>query len=761
MEIQTQNNIFEKKTVKKKRVLTYLQKIGKSLLFPIAILPFAAIFSRISDLIPVGTGSEFADIIASILSTIGNAIFGPILPIIFAIGVSFGMTKDQRGEAALVGFVSMIMLQLFLSPIGGGMINGGIGLVDKIYGSIHLSPDHNAKPGFEGLLVDVDGNPTVYQNVMVNNVFNGVMIGIFVSLIYNKFNGIELPSILGFFSGRRLIPVLALSSGLILGIIWTIIFPWIAYCIYYLSYYMAKGTSNRYVNAAIMGGYGFINRMLIPFGLHHIPNTVFWFTLGSMQDVNGNIVNGDINIFLNGVPYANGQWNNAGTFQSGFFPIMMFGLPTIAYLFYKTADNKVQAKRVASLLFGSAIVSFFTGITEPLEFSFMFISPILFLMHAILTGFWGLIVGLFGIQLGFGFSAGFIDFALSIPKSLEIINAKYYGISGVVDPIYNKAEWIFANPFMLFPIGVLTSISYYWIGKMLIVKFNAESPGRGNAQLNENEEEKNLDNTSNDKYLNDSMIIINSIGIDNIIDVQWCATRLRFELKDNSIINEKLIKKSCSRGEIKIGTNGYQVIIGNNVEMIGMKIQELLSNKNLLENSNNKSISTKNNEIKKVSNNKINVYAPINCKVIPLSEVPDKSFSDGMLGGGVAIIPKGNQFDSIIKSGEIELAFDTGHAYSFKTKDGTQILMHIGIDSINLKTKDGKDVKVFKPFVKTGSKINYKTKIVEVNNTKLKTFAKSNITPIIVIDETLCGRKINIKSLNKNVKKGDILFSIE
>lgn len=583
-------------SVKKHRkvVLPFLQRIGKSLLFPIAMLPFAAIFWRIGACIPTGV-TRFADVVQMIFGSIGSAVFDN-LPMLFAIGAAFGFAKDSRGEAAIVGFLVMILLRVFLSA----QIKDSdhkIYFIDLMYGGINFGKSDITRQfayGFGELF------GSKYSSIMINNVLNGIIVGLVVSTVYNFFNGIELPSILGFFSGRRLIPVLGLIFGMCFILLWAIIFPWLAWCIYKLSTVMGQAIGNRWANAGIMFGYDVINRLLIPFGLHHIPNTLFWFTLQDFANQQG-----DINIFLkapasiyDGEPilgttdvYHSTGYNNAGTFQSGFFPTMMFGLPALCFAFYYNARGDIQKQRVASLLFGSAVVSFFTGITEPIEFSFLFISPIFFVVHAFLTGFWGFIVGLFGIQLGFGFSAGLIDYLLSLPKSFDIINTKLHGIYNsrhdlVMSPAFNKTQAVMANPLWILPIGVICSLSYFFIATFLIKRFHVAAPGIPPNELlgdspteftKVNESIATVSGSQSNKYTNDATQIIEALGVNNIVNLECCATRLRLTVRDvNKIDETKLKSTKIVRGTIKVGDSGYQIVIGPTVEMVMNEINRLL-----------------------------------------------------------------------------------------------------------------------------------------------------------------------------------------
>lgn len=771
------------KKEKKKVVLPYLQRIGKSLLFPIALLPLAAIFLRVSALIPTDAdkASEFAIIVQSILSSIGNAVFGPILPVLFAIGVAFGMSNDQRGEAAILGFVSMILLQIFLSLPGEGFAGSGISLVERIYGKLDLvlagtdinlpdgyswSPEVNAdRLGFSGLLAIPKLNAdtklatldySVYTKVMVNNVLNGISVGILVSVIYNTFNKIELPNILGFFSGRRLIPVLVLILGCIFSILWAIIFPWIAWVIYYLSYYMQLAIgSSRWANAGIMAGYGFANRLLIPFGLHHIPNTLFWFGMGYYETDSGNVIVGDIEGFIHGVVNSEKLGfgvNNAGTFQAGFFPFMMFGLPAIALAFKRNAESKEQGKKVAALLYGSAAIAFFTGITEPIEFAFMFISPVLYFIYAILCGICGFIIGSMQIQLGFGFSAGFIDYILSFPKSLELINYKY------ANGIYNGFDKVMANPGMLIPVGLIMSCVYYWVFKICIVKFKMSAPGRyPNLILDETSQEKTEShNTNENKWTKDAKLIIEGVGQANIDKVDWCSTRLRFNVKNSANINETPIKKSCSRGIVKAGTTGLQIIIGPNVEMLANEIIRLIEHKEITPptTTNNKitPTATPTNWLSKPKKVIHDIYSPCKGKVNTLASLKDPVFSKNLVGDGLVIDCQ----DGIIRApmtGKIVLSTPYKHAYGIMNGTGSAVLIHVGIDTVKLEGKG------LKSFVQKDQIVQKGDIIGRFDYNYLKKQGLDHRIIVLITGDSK--HQITKKTNAKNVTNNDVILELE
>ncbi len=515
-----------------------LGRIGKSLLFPIAMLPIAAILLRIGSQIPGDT--EFSAAVAKMITTGGSVVFDN-LPVLFAIGLGFGLAKDNRGEAAIAAFVGMALVMAINKQ-------GGVDLVERIYA--HSSVDFGTMFGEK------------FDSIIANNVLTGIIAGSIVAFIYNKFNGTELPSALGFFSGRRLIPVLTVLSILFIGVLYAILFPWIGYVLFKFSDALASATGNRYSNAAIMGVYGFINRLLLPFGMHHIPNTLFWFQLGDHPNAAGTMVHGDINIFLSGIP----QGNHAGTFQSGFFPIMMFGLPALVAAFYVSADNKEQKLRVLAMFGSAALVSFLSGITEPIEFAFLFAAPALFFAHAILTGVFGFITGMFGIQLGFGFSAGLLDYVLSIPKSMDIIHANKTGIDAAM-----------ANPGWIFPIGIGAAATYFFLGKYLIKKFNIQTPGRGANQIAAANEGQEVANAEQSGLSQKAKLIVEGFGgYDNITNFQNCATRLRYDIKDISKIDEAKLKAGGAIGVMKVSDTHVQAIIGPKVEILN---NEIVANK--------------------------------------------------------------------------------------------------------------------------------------------------------------------------------------
>ncbi len=453
-----------------------LQKIGKALMTPVAVLPAAALLLRIGA----------ADVLnIEIITKAGGAIFES-LPVIFAVGIAFGLSKDNHGAAALAGFIGYTI--------------------------------------FTALLKNIDA-------VLNMGVFAGIINGLTAGYLYNRFHKIKLPEFLGFFGGTRFVPIItsfaAIALAVIFGAIWLPV----------QNFIQSLGEEIINLGAAGVFIYGFLNRLLIPLGLHHILNSLVWFVFGSYENpATGEIVTGDLNRFFAGD-------TTAGIFMAGFFPVMMFGLPAVCLAIYKTAKPENRSK-IAGALASMAFTSFLTGVTEPIEFSFMFLAPALYVIHAILTGLSMAILYSLKILAGFGFSAGFIDYFLN------------WGLA--------------TNPALIIPIGLIFGGAYYFLFSWAIVKFNLQTMGRYD-EKNISAEKISADETAL-KYVE------NLGGAENILELTNCATRLRLNLNDATKINESELKKLGAKGIIKNG-NAVQVIIGVQVEHVARDILQILNSK--------------------------------------------------------------------------------------------------------------------------------------------------------------------------------------
>ncbi|MGH4124097.1 MAG: N-acetylglucosamine-specific PTS transporter subunit IIBC [Clostridium sp.] len=447
----------------KKKFSSNLQRLGKAMMMPVAVMPAAALLLRL--------GSKDVFNIKWMFAA-GDAIFGN-LPIIFAIGIAIGLADDNNGVAGLAAAVGYFVLTK----------------------------------------VAVTFNATIDMGVLA-----GFIVGILAGYLYNKYKSIRVPDFLGFFGGKRFVPIITSFYTLIIGVGVGYIWPHV------------QGVINNAGNAIAQSGsigaffYGVLNRILLPFGLHHVMNIPIWVQFGTFTNAAGKVFTGDMTRFFNSDP-------TAGTFMTGFFPIMMFGLPAACLAMIATA-KKENRKAVTGMLLGIAFTAFLTGITEPIEFLFMFIAPGLYAVHAILTGASFAITSALGVKSGFGFSAGVIDYVIS------------FGIA--------------SKPILLLIIGLIFGVIYYFVFYFFIKKFNLSTPGRGNEEI-----------SAPLAKLNTSELGLRAIsmleaigGKSNIENIDACITRVRLTIKDNSLVNEARLKELGATAIMKIGSNNYQIIVG-------------------------------------------------------------------------------------------------------------------------------------------------------------------------------------------------------
>ncbi len=452
-----------------------LQKLGKALMMPVAVLPAAALLLRL------GAPDVFN---IPVVMAAGNAVFSN-LPLIFALGVSIGLASGD-GAAALAAGVGYFVLTSVLSKI----------------------------------------NSEINMGVLA-----GIITGIVAANLYNRYKDIKLPDFLGFFGGKRFIPIVTAFAMLILGIVFGFIWPPIQQGIYAAGQWI--------IQAGALGVfiYGFLNRLLIPFGLHHVINSLVWFVFGEFTTTAGKVVTGDLHRFFAGDP-------SAGIFMTGFFPIFMFGLPAACFAMMHEALPS-QRKAITGVLISAALTSFLTGITEPIEFAFMFLAPVLYLLHAVLTGLSLALTYIMGLKHGFGFSAGAIDYVLN------------YGLA--------------AKPILLLVIGIVYGGIYYLIFRVTIRKMNLPTPGRI-----EGETEPVL-NRAQIKVSDKATGILKALGgKDNINTIDSCITRIRLTVHDKSLIDEEAIKEAGATGIMDLGGKNLQVIVGTDAELIVEQIKKLL-----------------------------------------------------------------------------------------------------------------------------------------------------------------------------------------
>ncbi|ELA6640054.1 N-acetylglucosamine-specific PTS transporter subunit IIBC [Vibrio alginolyticus] len=488
-------------------ILGYFQKVGKALMVPVATLPAAAILMGIGYWIdPNGWGANSA--LAAFLIKAGAAIIDN-MSVLFAVGVAYGMSKDKDGAAALSGFVGFLVVTTLLAP----------GAVSQIQG------------------IDPSEVPAAFGKI--NNQFVGILVGIVSAELYNRFSHVELHKALAFFSGKRLVPILTSFAGIVIAFILMYVWP---------SVYgglVSFGESIQGMGEAGAGVYAFFNRLLIPVGLHHALNSVFWFDVAGINDIPN---------FLGGaksLAEGTATVGVTGMYQAGFFPIMMFGLPGAALAMYHTAKSKNKEK-VASIMIAAAFASFFTGVTEPLEFAFMFLAPGLYVLHAALTGLSVYIAASMQWIAGFGFSAGLVDLVLSTRNPLAV------------------------NWYMLIVQGLGFFAVYYFVFRTVIVKFGLKTPGREDDE----EASSNVAGSSNSSEL--ARQYLKALGgHDNLSSIDACITRLRLSVKDMSVINEKTLKDLGAMGVVKLGTNNLQVILGPLAEIVAGEMKNVSKDEDL------------------------------------------------------------------------------------------------------------------------------------------------------------------------------------
>ena len=478
-------------------MMKYLQRLGKSLMLPVACLPVAAILMGIGYWIDPEWGVN--NVAAAFLIKAGGALIDN-MAILFAIGVGVGMSDDNDGTAGLAGLVSWLMITTLLSTGVVAMLKG----------------------------VDASEVPAAFGKIETQ--FIGILAGLIGSACYNKFKNTKLPAALSFFSGKRCVAIVTAGASLIATLILFFVWPVVYGAL------VAFGEAIISTGSIGAGIYAFFNRLLIPFGLHHALNSVFWFDVAGIDDIGK---------FWGTKP--GGILGQTGMYMTGFFPVMMFGLPAAALAMYHTAkDNK--KKVVAGLLLASGLSAFFTGVTEPLEFAFMFLAPGLYLVHAVLTGVSVAVCAALPVRAGFNFSAGFVDWFLSF-----------------------KAPFA-ENPIWLLGIGLIVAVIYYIVFRFAITKFNLKTPGREDDDL---EGEMNV-HLSNDNFTEVASIILEGLGgKENIANIDNCVTRLRLEIKDHTLVNEKIIKSAGVAGIIRPSKTSIQIIIGTQVQFVADELKKL------------------------------------------------------------------------------------------------------------------------------------------------------------------------------------------
>ena len=656
------------KEKKSGQIFAAAQQVGKSLFLPIAVLPFAGILQ--------GIGSSFTNptTIATyglsgilhqgtvlygfmlMLANAGNAIFGN-LALIFALAVAMGMAKKEKGVAVMssaIFYIIMLMTINSLLVLDGSIVDGVV--------AEHVK---------EGAITSMLGIQTLQMGV-----FGGIMAGLITAALCNRFYKIQLPSALSFFAGTRFVPIASMACAIVTGAVLYVVWPILQNGIYALgSLVQASGYFGTFI-------YGCIERALIPFGLHHIFYLPFWQTgVGGTALIDGVTVMGAQNIFFAELasPNTTKFSIDACRFLTGKYPFMMGGLPGAALAMYVTAKSE-KKKEVGSLLFSVALTSFLTGITEPIEFTFLFLAPALFVIHVVFAGLAFMTCHILGICIGTTFSDGLIDLIL-------------YGIL----PGQAKSNWM-----ILIPVIVIYFLIYFLVFRFFILKWDLKTPGREaegeSAHLVSKEEYRKATGVgvaggkaAAANFDQKSATILKGVGgTANLVDIDCCATRLRLTLKDSSKVNENLLKSTGASGVVVKGA-GIQVIYGPSVTIVKSNFEEFVKQvrDGVIAESSFMDVPEEKTEVKEsVTEEKTEMKgsvlgAHMNGEAIPLSEVKDEAFASGALGEGVAIEPsEGKLFAPA--DGTIETVFTTKHAVGMTTDDGTELLLHIGIDTVRL-----------------------------------------------------------------------------
>lgn len=714
----------------KDKVFGVLQRVGRSFMLPIAILPVAGLLLGIGSSFTNATTIETYGLtgilgegtllhaLLVIMSKVGGTVFDN-LPLLFAVGVAIGMAKKEKEVAALSAVIAYFVMNTSISAmltISGQILDNGE-IADTV---------------LEGTITTACGIQTLQMGV-----FGGVIVGLGVAALHNRFYKIQLPNALSFFGGTRFVPIISTVVYMFVGILMYFIWPFIQTGIYALG---GLVTNSGYAGTLI---FGLIKRALIPFGLHHVFYMPFWQTaVGGTMEVAGQTIQGGQNIFFaqladsaNVVHFS----ADATRFFSGEFIFMIFGLPGAALAMYRCAKPE-KKKAAGGLLLSAALACMATGITEPLEFSFLFVAPMLFVVQVILAGSAYMIAHMLNIAVGLTFSGGLLDFFL-------------FGILQGNE----KTSWM-----MVIPVGIIYFFLYYFIFKFLIIKFDFKTPGREDddtetklytkADVNARKEGQ-----KEEKEESISEAITKGLGgKKNISDVDCCATRLRCTVVDDSLVNDAILKATGASGVVHKG-NGVQVIYGPNVTVIKSNLEDYLATApdTIVENEEvavdeKTEVQYDAKETKVIES--IVISSPVNGVAADLSTAPDVAFAERMMGDGAVVIPK-DSFVYAPEDGEVAFVFDTKHAIGFMTDSGISLLIHIGIDTVNLNGNG------FETLVEAGQKVKKGEPMIKIDLDYLKEHAPSIVSPILCT-ELDDNQKIHLLK-EGNINAGEALFTVD
>ena len=721
----------------KDKIFSVLQRVGRSFMLPIAILPVAGLLLGIGSSFTNATTIETYGLtsllgngtilhaLLVIMNKVGSAVFDN-LPLIFAVGVAIGMAKKEKEVSALSAVIAYFVM------------NTAINAMLTITGQI-LENGEIAESVLEGTITSVCGIQSLQMGV-----FGGIIVGLGVAALHNRFYRIQLPNALSFFGGTRFVPIISTIVYMFVGILMYFVWPVVQNGIYALG---SLVTGSGYVGTLI---FGLIKRALIPFGLHHVFYMPFWQTaVGGTMEVAGQMVQGGQNIFFAQLADSANVAHfsaDATRYFSGEFIFMIFGLPGAALAMYHCAKPE-KKKAAGGLLLSAALACMATGITEPLEFSFLFVAPALFVVQVILAGTAYMIAHILNIAVGLTFSGGLLDFFL-------------FGILQGNE----KTSWM-----RVIPVGILYFFLYYFIFKFMIKKFDFKTPGREDddvetklytkADVNARKEAQNDGAASEDAM---SEAITRGLGgKKNISDVDCCATRLRCTVHDAARVSDSILKATGASGVVHKG-NGVQVIYGPNVTVIKSNLEDYL------EKAPNTYAEAENAEAENAPAKKeaepaeetkeqkvvdtITVSSPMSGLAADLSTAPDEAFAEKMMGDGAVVTPE-DPYVRAPEDGEVAFVFDTKHAIGFVTDSGVSLLIHVGIDTVKLNGEG------FEALVESGQTVKKGDPMLKLDLEYLKTHAPSVTSPVLCT-ELEENQRIRLLA-DGPVKAGDPLFAIE
>lgn len=668
----------------KDKIFGILQRIGRSFMLPIAILPVAGLLLGIGGSLTnetmlntyhlmgiFGPGTVFY-IIFTVMGEAGNVVFAN-LPVLFAMGVAIGMAKKEKDVAALSAVIAFFIMHASISAMI--TINGGADML------------------LSGAAASVTGITSLQMGV-----FGGIIVGLGVAALHNRFYKIELPQVLSFFGGTRFVPIISALVYTAVGILMFFIWPPIQRGIY--------GIGNLVLQSGYAGTflYGLMERALIPFGLHHVFYLPFWQTgVGGTLEVSGQLIEGAQNIFFAQLadPSVGHFAVSATRFMSGKFPLMIFGLPGAALAMYKTARPEKQ-KAAAGLFLSAALTSMLTGITEPLEFTFLFVAPVLYVIHCIFAGLAYMFMHICNVGVGMTFSGGLIDLFL-----FGILQGN------------KKTGWLW-----IVVVGLIYFVIYYFLFSFLIRKNDYKTPGReegsGEVKLYTR---KDVDAKKEDSLSKE--ICIGLGGKANISDIDCCATRLRCTVYDAALVDDARLRATGASGVIRKGL-GIQIIYGPKVTVIKSDLEDFLDHP-------------------------VIIYSPFDGIADDITTAPDEGFAGKMMGDGAAVLVQGS-YVMAPADGEVTFVFPTKHAIGFRTADGIELLIHVGIDTVALEGNG------FEILIEEGAAVRCKDLLMRLDLAYLKEHAKSLVSPVVCsgLEEN---QKINLLKEGE-IKAGEPLFEI-